>query len=86
MTDVRLNVLGQPVGAPLPGWHAAPRPPRTPIEAVESAIMRRTVFVSSDSSSLPLTGAWAPMPQAMTGIRRRLSTSTMSGRTRPAGP
>lgn len=30
-TDFR-NALGQPVGAPLPGWKPAPRPPRTPME------------------------------------------------------
>ena len=28
----RLNELGQPVGEPLPGWTARPRPPRTPME------------------------------------------------------
>ena len=27
-----VNALGQPVGAPLPGWQARPRPPRTPLE------------------------------------------------------
>lgn len=26
------NSLGQPIGAPVPGWTARPRPPRTPIE------------------------------------------------------
>jgi RimJ/RimL family protein N-acetyltransferase len=26
------NELGQPIGPPLPGWSARPRPPRTPIE------------------------------------------------------
>jgi RimJ/RimL family protein N-acetyltransferase len=26
------NLLGQPVGAPLPGWTARPRPPRAPLE------------------------------------------------------
>lgn len=30
-TDFR-NALGQPVGAPLPDWKPAPRPPRTPME------------------------------------------------------
>ena len=39
--------------------------------------MRRTVFVSSDNSILPFTGAWAPMPQAITGILSRLSTSAV---------
>jgi RimJ/RimL family protein N-acetyltransferase len=31
MTD-RVNHLGQPIGFPLPGWSARPRPPRTPME------------------------------------------------------
>src|SRR5690349_3137145 len=26
------NALGQPIGFPLPGWTARPRPPRTPME------------------------------------------------------
>ncbi len=28
----RLNPLGQPIGEPVPGWQARPRPPRTPME------------------------------------------------------
>jgi RimJ/RimL family protein N-acetyltransferase len=31
MTDA-VNHLGQPIGFPLPGWSARPRPPRTPME------------------------------------------------------
>jgi RimJ/RimL family protein N-acetyltransferase len=31
MTD-HTNHLGQPIGFPLPGWSARPRPPRTPME------------------------------------------------------
>lgn len=31
MTSAVRNALGQPVGAPLPGWKPAPRPPRTPM-------------------------------------------------------
>jgi RimJ/RimL family protein N-acetyltransferase len=31
MTD-HVNHLGQPIGFPLPGWSARPRPPRTPME------------------------------------------------------
>ena len=32
MADNRLNSLGQPIGAPLPDWQGAARPPREPIE------------------------------------------------------
>lgn len=32
MTTAFRNALGQPVGAPLPDWKPAPRPPRTPME------------------------------------------------------
>lgn len=38
MTDVRLNALGQPVGAPVPGWKPVPRPPRTPIEGAHCRV------------------------------------------------
>jgi RimJ/RimL family protein N-acetyltransferase len=31
MTSTVRNALGQPVGAPLPDWKPAPRPPRTPM-------------------------------------------------------
>ncbi|HKF72098.1 MAG TPA: GNAT family N-acetyltransferase, partial [Stellaceae bacterium] len=31
MTD-HVNHLGQPIGFPLPGWTARPRPPHTPME------------------------------------------------------
>ena len=31
-TSVRTNHLGQPIGAPLSGWSARPRPPRTPMQ------------------------------------------------------
>src|SRR3546814_6139167 len=30
--DVRTNELGQPIGAPLPGWTPRPRPPRSVME------------------------------------------------------
>jgi len=30
--DQATNHLGQPIGAPLPGWTARPRPPRTPMQ------------------------------------------------------
>ncbi len=32
MTEPRVNSLGQPIGAPLPGWQKRPLPPRTPME------------------------------------------------------
>jgi RimJ/RimL family protein N-acetyltransferase len=32
MSRSELNALGQPVGRPLPGWTARPRPPHTPLE------------------------------------------------------
>ncbi|MGH7113799.1 MAG: GNAT family N-acetyltransferase [Stellaceae bacterium] len=32
MSERHRNELGQPVGAPLPGWSARPLPPRSPIE------------------------------------------------------
>jgi len=32
MSEQRLNEFGQPIGPPLPGWSARPRPPRTAIE------------------------------------------------------
>jgi RimJ/RimL family protein N-acetyltransferase len=32
MTDIYRNELGQPIGAPLPGWSPRPLPPRTPMQ------------------------------------------------------
>ncbi len=32
MSEQHYNELGQPIGAPLPGWSPRPLPPRTPIE------------------------------------------------------
>ncbi|MNV98929.1 hypothetical protein D3C71_1942400 [compost metagenome] len=51
--------------------------PRTPSVVDLSANICQMRLLSSDSVSLPVAGAWAPTPKAMTGMRSLDSTCSV---------
>jgi RimJ/RimL family protein N-acetyltransferase len=87
MRDVRMNELGQPIGAALSGWNAPSRPPRTPMSGaycrVEPLDAERHATELFESNRLDTAGkmwtylAYGPFdtPEAYRAWVQRMSTS-----------